>query len=321
MHARVFVALTVFFGLVLAGCGGTNVTPGAPAASSAALFRSAPTLRVKHDNASYKRALYVLDRNANKVKILTNTYFRELGVITDGITDAIGETIDGQGNLYVANQFVNSSTGNVVEYAPGDTSPSFTYNAYMGYPNGVAVDRHGNVFEADQSFINQYFQHDNTLVATCGAPSGTVSPIGVAIDGGGDVFATYVDTNSQVDIYEFIGGLSNCNATFLISVGRFAVNDSLALDGSNDLIVAQGSSVDVIDPPYTAVTRTIGSSLGTAISVSLNSKNKLAFVADHDYNQNVTVINYQTGANVKVIGVQYGITAVWAAVDAPNAVY
>lgn len=38
-------------------------------------------------------------------------------------------------------------------------------------------------------------------------------------------------------------------------------------------------------------------------------------------NGNVTVANYQTGANVKVLSHSYGISQGGAAVHAPNAVY
>ena len=49
-------------------------------------------------------------------------------------------------------------------------------------------------------------------------------------------------------------------------------------------------------------------------------KNKLAFVAGLE-SGNVTVANYQTGANVKVLSHSCGISQVEAAVHAPNAVY
>ncbi|MBV9263117.1 MAG: hypothetical protein JO324_02270, partial [Candidatus Eremiobacteraeota bacterium] len=77
---------------------------------------------------------------------------------------------------------------------------------------------------------------------------------------------------------------------------------------------------EVIDPPYTSVTRTIGSGFSGAINVKLNKKNTLAFVADYG-NNTVTIVNYVTGANVTVLGRANGVVSPRAVVDWPNAVY
>jgi DNA-binding beta-propeller fold protein YncE len=78
--------------------------------------------------------------------------------------------------------------------------------------------------------------------------------------------------------------------------------------------------VDVIDPPYLSITRTIGSGFVAPQGVSLNKKNKLAFVADVQ-NGTVTVVNYATGVNVTVLGPAQGLTSAFTVVDGPNAVY
>lgn len=152
MRPRFSVTLAAFIGVALAGCAGTNVTPwhSAPNPASQAVasglgstasdnsklvgaaHRGAPGLAVKPDKASYKKALYVYDATANAIKIFTNTYYREIGVITNGLSYPVGLSMDQLGNLYVANSVgPGSSTGDVTEYASGATSPSFTYNAGM----------------------------------------------------------------------------------------------------------------------------------------------------------------------------------------------
>ena len=100
----------------------------------------------------------------------------------------------------------------------------------------------------------------------------------------------------------------------------YSVPHSLALDANNNLIFPWGSSVYVIDPPYSAVTTTIGSGFSAPSGVSLNKKNKLLFVSDTGTNL-VTVINYQTGATVKQLGLPYGISQANGVADGPNAVY
>lgn len=146
--------------LGVAGCAGTSVTPGPlaanpPSQGEANGLRST-ALRVKPDNASYRRALYIADGSNNNVKILTNTYYRELGAITNGISGPTNLSMDQVGNLYVANG------SDVVEYAPRGTSPSFTYSAEMLGVSDVAVDRHGNVYAAGLTgeyydTVNEYF--------------------------------------------------------------------------------------------------------------------------------------------------------------------
>lgn len=319
MSPRLYVALTVFAGLAFAGCGGTNVTPGASAASAAAaIHRGAPAIRVKHDKASYKKALYVLNASANAVQVFTNTYYRQLGAITNGISTPESMTIDGQGNLYVTND--DPPYSNIAEYAPGATSPTFTYNASQ--PAGVAVDRHGNVFVADYSnyagVVKQYAQGIKNPIASCSAASSTY---GVAVDTNGNVFVSAWYGDYAASILEFSGGLSNCSPTRLISFGNAYLPPlSLALDSNDNLIFPLGSSVDVIDPPYSAVTTTIGSGFSSVSGVSLNKKNKLLFVSDTGTNK-VTVINYQTDTTVKQLGLPNGISQASAVVDAPNAVY
>lgn len=319
MHSRLYGALAVFVGLGLSGCAGTSVTPGPSAASGAALYQRAPALRAKHDKASYKRALYIADLSRPNVKVLTNTYYRDLGVITNGISQPLAESMDKLGNLYVANFSIGSSLGDVTEYAPGGTSPSFTYNANMNFPAGVTVDRHDNVYEADSNVygpgsINEYFQGVNAVSQSCSVPNYD-QPSGVAVDASGDVFVA-----SYNGIYEYNGGLSGCSPTLLNSIPTNAI----VVDSNNNLIISEVSprAVGLLEPPYyNIISSTIGSGFSAPTGLSINKKNKLVYVADLA-NNTVTVINYQTGQNVKVIsGASYGIEKTQAVVDAPNAVY
>lgn len=319
MHLRFTFAQAVFVGLALSGCAGTNVTPGPSAVSPASqampigLGSPVPALR-RNPNASYKRALYVADADANDVKIYTNTYYREVGTISNGIQTPVAETMDKRGNLYVAN-FGTTNHGFVSEYAPGATAPSFTYNAGISNPEAMAVDRQGNVFVANsRGSINQYFQGVNYVAQSCPDLNSYSDVPSVAVDASGDVFVTFV-VGYNAGIYEYKGGLSGCNPTFLVAINAFG----LAVDSNNNLIAATGGggTVDVLAPPYTYVSRQIGSGFSFAASVFLNKKNKLAFVTDEE-NDTVTVVNYQTGENIKVLGKSNGISYATSAVDAPN---
>lgn len=307
MHSRFSVALAGIVSLAVAGCAGTSVTPGPANPVPQAVNKKA-----------YANALYVSDFSSNNdIKILTNTSYAEFGSITNGISNPIGLSMDRSGNLYVAN-FGSGSGGDVTEYAPGGTSPSFTYNANMHFTSNVTVDRHGNVYETDATngggIINEYRQGKNAVIHSC-VLTNYISPLDVAVDANGDVFV-----GTQLNgMYEYTGGLSSCSSTHLNSIAA----NGLALDSNNNLIVTDDSTlaVEVVDPPYTSVSRTIGSGFAFPVGLSMNKANSLVFVTDFN-NDTVTAINYQTGQNVTVLsGASYGITQAAGVVDAPNAVY
>lgn len=316
MHPRFCVVLAGIMSVAVAGCAGSNVTPGGPIANQAPqavpsrLGRAVPAFRVSPDKDPFKNALYVADNNNDVITILANKNYRVLGTITDGISNPVSEAMDKRFNLYVA----NLSGADVTEYAPGTTSPSFTYNRNMEDPLDVAVDRRGNIYESDDNGNIQQYTHDSNFVTmSCPYVSGSYAS-GLAVDANGDVFASY----PGLGIYEYTGGLSGCNPTKLNDFTAY----SIALDSNNNLVCTGGyaGTVFVLDPPYTTVTRTIGSGLKDPTAASLNKKNKFVFIADYG-NKDVVVFKYETGAFVKELGAAHGITGASAVVDAPSAVY
>jgi hypothetical protein len=308
---RVAYGITLFAAAALFGCAGgssgpTPMTNGAPAA----LLPRAPTM----SPAQYAglRALYVLDFATNVVDVLKNKSFREIGSISDGGTPE-DVALDRLGNVYIA----NASPGKVDEFAPKATSPSFTYNAGMSSAGVVSTDAHGNVFEGDgNGFINEYYQGVNTVLYTCTLPS---FPGGIAVDTSDDVFVSIPLDN---EVIEYAGGLRGCSPTTLgVSLPN---NNGIAVDRSGDLVVCApgGGSVDVIDPPYTSVTRTIGSGWIAPWTVSLSRDEKYAYVTDiNKARALVEVVNYATGANITSIGGGNGLVEPLAAVDGPTSVH
>lgn len=309
----VLIACAVFASL--SGCSGSQsqngLMPGTAAAAPIQRIARPLHVRVPHD-------LYVVSSSNSVVYILRNKTYRGLGAITSGVNGARGAFLDRQGNLYVA----NAGAGNVTEYAPGTNSPSFTYSASMNAPNGVAVDTSGDVFEVDNDgFIREYFQGFNVAFASCNLTAfGHL--LGVAVDPAGDVFVS-VDIEFSGykihDIYEIPGGLDNCANTINV-FGSLNLITGIAADANNNLLVAAGNAVDVLDPPYLSVSSTIGSGFSGAVDVKLNRANTLAFVTD-SANQTVTVVSYPGGSNITVLGRTNGLLSPYAAVDGPNAAY
>jgi hypothetical protein len=320
---------------LLAACSGsgspanTSVLPGSgmsqshslsdPARSGVApnflgLLHAHPaSVRPAHGKAD----LNVDDFNNNAVEELVNNSWNNIGSITNGINGPDGNFFANH-QLYVANY----AADDITEYSSA-TNETFAYNAGMTDPVDVAVDKHGNVFEADYNyptftgFINEYAQQSNTVAATC-SPGGAVE--GVAVDKHGNVFADYNITSGSITtgyIVEYTGGLTGCNATVLPITLKFA--GGMVFDKHGNLVVCdqEGPVVDVIAAPYTSVTGTLGSGYTDPFHVTINKKNKQAYVTDLAAAV-VDVLDYPSGTNVATLGSANGLSDPSSAVDGDN---
>ena len=259
------------------------------------------------------RDLYVSDFGADVV-VLKNTSYKNVGTISKGLLSPDGDFVDAAGNLYVADY----DGVHIQEYKPGAKSPSYTYRAGMTDPVNVSVDSHGNVYEADYDgyYVNEYAQKSDTVVNSCPLSGGAE---GIAIDSNNDVFVDYNLTSSGTGaIVEYKGGLAGCNQALLKPRLKFA--GGMVLDSHGRLIIcdAYAPAVDVIAPPYSAITGHLGSSYLFPFHVTLSRNNKLAFVADV---YNVLVWDYSSGSLVTTLDDANGLTYPAGAVDSENAVY
>lgn len=324
---RALVSLSIQVSIAsafLAGCtsgapSGTAIVPNAaPPGSGSTAQLAAGHLGRAVPNGLYKglKALYVVNRVTDSVDVLSNNRYRDIGALTTGVDNPSAVALDTAGNVYVGN-FQGAS---VTEYAPGATSPLFTYSTGMAQPTGVVVDAHGNVYEADSGnggVINEYFQGVNARVAFANLPA-NVFVDGIAVDATGDVFVSYLTSFSNgAAVGEFTGGLNGPFATLPFSIGQVG---GIALDKQGNLLVCDdvNNAIDVLAPPYSSVTRTVGSGFLRPDTVALNKANSEVFVTDNS--GRVTVVNYATGTNVTTLGTANGVDAS-AAVDGPDAVY
>jgi serine/threonine-protein kinase len=266
----------------------------------------------KPDGAA--KDLYVSDFDNAAVDVLKNRTYKSVGAIP--LNDPDGNFADTAGNLYVA-----SPSGNdVTEYAPGTTSPMFTYTSGMSDPVGVSVDTRGNVYEADYSpsgFVSEYAQESNAIAETCSL-GGQVE--GVAIDQHQDVFVDYISSGGGGKIVEYKHGLKGCKETAIpVSLG---FPGGMVLDKKGDIVVCDqnATAVDIIAPPYRSVTRTLGSDYSDPFHVTIDKDNHLAFVTDVN-DAVVRVLAYPSGADVTTLGGANGLTIPSSAVHGVNAVY
>lgn len=252
--------------------------------------------------------LFVDNNNPDEVAILKNKTWKEIGTITSGTEDPDGNWYDSHG-LYVA----NFGEGYIEQYN-SKGSETFEYSAGMTNPVTLTTDAHGNIYEIDFSgeVVNEYQQGSNTVAASCSL--GGLGE-GVAVDKQGDVFVAYY-TGTGV-IAEFKGGLSGCSATTLGATVGFP--GGMILDKHDNLIICDqtGDAIDIIDPPYSSISGTLGSGYGEPFHVSLNKKNNQAYVTD-TATGDVDVVSYPSGTRKATLGASNGVSAPFGAVDGSN---
>lgn len=294
------IALAVFCSCTAAGTLRENAPlPGAVAATGVETHKGAGVL-------------YVDDAGKQAVDIFKNGSWKKLGGITGGIGDIDLNWVDAKGDFY----FAQFSPVDIVEYAPGASAPSFTYDSNMEFPVDVTTDRAGNVYEVDEqtSSVNEYAQHNNAISASCGNGGAFLSE---AIDSSGDVFVG-VEIGARGRIVEYGGGLNGCHATQLGVALNFP--GGMALDKNGDIVICDQAtnSVDIIAPPYNSVSGTLGSGYSTPVSVRLNRRNDEAYVVNEGPPNDVFVLKYPTGSLIKKLSSKNGISGAAGAVDSDN---
>jgi hypothetical protein len=257
---------------------------------------------VRPDSGGAPKLLAVSDIGTLGVDLLNKQYVYS-GTITDGINGPDGNFIDGRGNLYVANY----NGANVTEYPYKGTSPSFTYNAGLSDPVNVTTDPNGNVYVADYNQGNagqivEYPQGVNTPSNLC---STGLANDGIAVTNKGDVFVAGNNPSTGAgQLLEYPGGLAGCNELSLaVTMGMAG---GLQIDRKGNLVACdQDAGVDIIPPPYGAISKTIGGAL-EPFRVALNKNNSLIYIVDAG-NFDVLVDRYPTGTPLTTLGSANGL--------------
>jgi serine/threonine-protein kinase len=267
----------------------------------------------------------VNDAGAGNVSIIDNdvTWAND-GQITTGIAGPDGNFVDAQHNFYeadyvnlVINEFAHAGNTEWI-----GSSPSFVYSSGLTDPIGVAADTSGNVYAANWNFgangaVVEFAQASNTPINTCSLTGGAQ---GVAIDKAGDVFVDE-NTSGAGSVIEYVGGLSGCSGTPL-SISGLGDLGGMAIDKTGNLIICDqtNAKVDIVAPPYTSITGTLGSGYIAPFHVSINKTNKVAYVAD-DAAAVVDILSYPSGSLIFQLGSAEGLVDPYAAVYGANAVY
>lgn len=254
--------------------------------------------------------LFVDDFGTGAVEILANKTWTNTGSISSGIDGPDGNWVDKKGNLYVANY----GGADITEYAKGSSSPSSTYSGVED-PVAVTTDSSGNVYEGDYEggYVSEFAQGSNSIITQC-SPGGSVE--GVAVDKNGNVFVAY-EASSGGKITEYTGGLSGCSGTVLGVSLEYP--GGMVIDKKGNLVVCDqdAEAVDIIASPYSSVTGTLGSGYDDPFHVTINKKNKQAYVANYA-GFDVFVLSYPAGAVKATLNTSNGLSSPAAAVDSQN---
>jgi hypothetical protein len=236
----------------------------------------------------------ILNQSPNSVTLFDAQSFSQQSQITQGVAGPRGLAFDSQGNLYVTTFIGNSGAVNV--YPPGQSSPSTTYTQGLGQtPWGVAVGPDGSVYVVNNyepTNVVVYGPGGTTQTATLNDPN-FVNVYAIAADSAGNTYVSFYSSstnNGQID--EFPAG-STTPVTLPMAVSGQVLG--IAVDASGDLIVADGSEVDVFPPGASSPSQVIGrGQFGEASGVALDATESFLYVGDLPYG-NVYVYTYPAG--------------------------
>ena len=253
-----------------------------------------------------------------------------------------GVAVDGSGNMYVADQSNNRirkivvATGVVTTLAGSGTlgnADGTGVAAQFNYPNGVAVDGSGNVYVSDQSNhrIRKIVVATGVVTTLAGSTSGNADgtgvaaqfnyPMGVAVDGSGNVYVADQNNNRIRKIVvatgvvtTLAGNSAQGNADGTGAAAQFSSPNGVAVDGSGNVYVADlnNNRIRKIVVATGVVTTLAGSSTagsgdGTGAAAQFNSPRGVAV----DGSGNVYVAE-QSNTHIRKIVVATGVVSTLA---------
>jgi hypothetical protein len=241
LPVAVCAAAFLISGCNASGSGSIGSIPVSQRPTSRMDARSAARMYAGGPNANVVDAYPAFARDPNPVAKITTSLDAPTGI-----------AVDDAGNTYVCNNAGQSHDGKgafwtVTVYPHGRTTAFRTYSDGVWNPVDVAISADGTVYIANiSSAVTVYPPRSLHPSLTLQAPTG-FSPLGVAIDAGGNVFVSYVSQNSGA-VYEYAPGQAQGTNLGIAFKGN---PHGLAVDQQGNLVVAisnapsPGSTIDV----------------------------------------------------------------------------
>lgn len=314
------VAVLAVLGSACVQNSGSSLPPSAGAAFRDLLERP-PPLREAKTSAK----LYVSDPIGNKVEVynVTGKNQQPVAAIIEGISGPSGMTVDGAGNIYVANTIGN----NVTEYHYDGSGPVARYSLDLFGPVDVAVDSKGTV-----SVANYY----NFAWSIVEFPAGSTTPslefrdtpgsaysIGLAVNPQDDLYVSYQNFYSLPSVYKYPPDSKNgvvvlpspspvpnaCQGQARCLIG------GLLIDKSGNLVVADGTLPGVsVFPPGKKTPSKVLAKTGWPQSLVFASDESEIFVTDTKHDA-VDEYTYPGGTLVDTI--KSGLKSVYGVAVSP----
>lgn len=194
-----------------------------------------------------------------------------------------GIAIDGSDNLYVADtnndtirKITSSGMVSTLAGSVGITGHNYGIgsSATFTYPTAMAVDSAGNVYVVDSANVAGYSDSESSLRKI--SPTGVVTTVdigdpclitGIAVDGGGNVYATCHDNNILIVnpagvVTEFAGSPSGGSADGTGTAAGFTRPIGIAIDTSGNLYVADTGNDTIRKIAPGGVVTTVAGSAG-----------------------------------------------------------
>ena len=178
-------------------------------------------------------------------------------LVSSGLAGPESIAVDASGNVYIGDSFHsavkkwNAATGQVTTVVSSASGLNFVFS--------VAVDAHGNVYIGDNDKAVKKWNPATGQLTTLFS-FGTDEPMGVAVDGSGNVFVADFDDGAVKEWNAVTGQL-----TTLISRGPATTTD-VSVDGSGNVYQA---GKDIRELPHAFVSTTLGSETAGAGSSAL----------------------------------------------------
>lgn len=262
-HVMIFAG-AIMVGPALTACGGSGtVSPSAGGQAGAAEARS---MQGAHPSESPAPAIYrgpkrhgwmsAAAKSGGVIYVAANSSVlifpqrgrnpQPSGEITEGIDGAYGLCIDGDGDLYVANQ----SNNTVTRYARGSTSASIVYSQGLNRPLYPIVDGNGNLFvsNAGNGTVVEYLAGSTSSHEVLQTPGYEAD--GMDFDRQGNLYVAYRETYSQGSIEKFAPG-STQGQVIGMSLNS---PQGVQISGEGTILVVETAGtnrIDVFPPGYT----------------------------------------------------------------------